>query len=86
MRTLMDLALLQVMQDGLLRRSGEVTSEAHAHGSGRLHVVRSKTDQAAERLVLYLGSAAVEGPAGHPAVNGGGKVGRAGGGLLSIGD
>ena len=34
--------------------------EVHADGSGRLHVVRSKTDQTAERAVLYLGLAAVE--------------------------
>ena len=51
----MDLALLQVMRDGLLRRS-----EADEDGSGRLHVVRSKTDQASEGSVLYLGPAAVE--------------------------
>ena len=64
-RALMDLALLQVMRDGLLRRSeasalrwGDV--EFHADGSGRLHVARSKTDQTAEGAVLYLGPAAVE--------------------------
>ena len=64
-RALVDLALLQVMRDGLLRRSeaaelrwGDV--EVHEDGSGRLHVVRSKTDQAGEGLVLYLGPAAVE--------------------------
>ncbi len=63
-RTLDDLALLQVMRDGLLRRSeaaalrwGDI--EVHADGSGRLHVVRSKTDQTAEGAVLYLGPAAV---------------------------
>ena len=64
-RALVDLALLQVMRDGLLRRSeasglrwGDI--EVHADGSGRLHVVRSKTDQTAEGAVLYLGPAAVE--------------------------
>ena len=64
-RASVDLALLQVMRDGLLRRSeasslqwGDV--EFHADGSGRLHVVRSKTDQTAEGAVLYLGPAAVE--------------------------
>ena len=64
-RALVDLALLQAMREGLLRRSeasalrwGDV--EFHADGSGRLHVVRSKTDQAAEGAVLYLGPAAVE--------------------------
>ena len=64
-RALVDLALLQVMRDGLLRRSeaaalrwGEL--EFHEDGSGRLHVLRSKTDQAAEGAVLYLGPAAVD--------------------------
>ena len=61
----MDLALLQVMRDVLLRRSeasalrwGDV--ELHEDGSGRLHVTRSKTDQTAEGAVRYLGPAAVE--------------------------
>ena len=65
MRALADLALLQVMRDGLLRRAeaaalrwGDV--EVHAAGSGRLHVVPSKTDQTAEGAVLDLGPAAVE--------------------------
>ena len=64
-RALVDLALLEVMRDGLLR--GSETSalrwgdlEFHADGSGRLHVARSKTDQTAEAAVLYLGPAAVE--------------------------
>ena len=39
-------------------RWGEV--EVHEDGSGRLHVMRSKTDQAAEGSVLYLGPAVVE--------------------------
>ena len=63
-RALVDLALLQVMRDGLLRRSeaaaltwGNV--ELQEDGSGRLHVARSKTDQSAEGVVLYLGPAAV---------------------------
>ena len=61
----MDLALMQVMRDGLLRRSeaaalrwGDV--EFHADGSGRLNIARSKTDQAAGGATLYLGPAAVE--------------------------
>ena len=60
----MDLALLEVMRDGLLRLSeasalrwGDL--EFHADGSGRLNVLRSKTDQTAEGAVLYLGPAAV---------------------------
>ena len=48
----MGLALLQVMRNGLLRRSEAAAApggdvEVHEDGSGRLHVVRSKTDQAA---------------------------------------
>ena len=64
-RAAVDLALLEVMRDGLLRRS-EASAlrwgglEFHADGSGRLHVLRSKTDQAAEGVVPYLGPAAVE--------------------------
>ena len=57
---MVDLALLQVMRDGLLRRSeasalrwGDV--ELLDDGSGRLHVVRSKTDQSGEGAILYLG-------------------------------
>ena len=64
-RALVDLALLQVMRDVLLRRSeasalrwGDV--ELHKDGSGRIHVTRSKTDQTAEGAVRYLGPAAVE--------------------------
>ena len=65
MRAVVDLALLEVMRDGLLRGSeasalrwGEL--EFHADGSGRLHMLRSKTDQTAEGAVLYLGPAAVD--------------------------
>ena len=64
-RAMVDLALLQVMRDGLLRRSeasalrwGEV--ELHEDGSGRLHVARSKTDQSAEGAVLCLGPPATQ--------------------------
>ena len=63
-RARVDLALLQVMRDGLLRRSeaaaltwGKV--ELQGDGSGRLHVANSKTGQSAEDVVLYLGPAAV---------------------------
>ena len=65
MRAAVDLALLEVMRDGLLRGSeasalrwGDL--EFRADGSGRLHVLRSKTDQTAEGTVLYLGPAAVD--------------------------
>ena len=65
MRATVDLALLEVMRDGLLRLSeasalrwGDL--EFHTDGSGRLHVLRSKTDQTAEGTVLYLGPAAVD--------------------------
>ena len=64
-RGLMDLALLQVMRDGLLRRSEAAAlrwgdMEFHADGSGRLTIARSKTDQAAGGTTLYLCPAAVE--------------------------
>ena len=65
MRAAVDLALLEVMRDGLLRGSeasalrwGDL--EFHTDSSGRLHVLRSKTDQTAEGAVLYLGPAAVD--------------------------
>ena len=65
MRATVDLALLEVMRDGLLRGSeasalrwGDL--EFHTDGSGRLHVLRSKTDQTAEGAVLYLGPTAVD--------------------------
>ena len=53
------------MRDGLLRcseasalRWGDV--ELHEDGSGRLHLIRSKTDQSAEGKVLYLGPAGAQ--------------------------
>ena len=65
MRAAVDVALMEVMRDGLLRGSeasalrwGEL--EFHADGSVRLHVARSKTDQMAEGAVLYLGPTAVD--------------------------
>ena len=58
-----DVALVAVMRDALLRRSeaaalrwGDV--EFHGDGSARLHVRRSKTDQEHAGAVLYLGAAA----------------------------
>ena len=64
-RAAVDLALLEAMRDGLLRRSEAAALwwgdlEFHADGSGRLHVLRSKTYQTAEGAALYLGPAAVE--------------------------
>ena len=55
-----DVALLSVLRDGLLRRSeaaelrwGDL--ELQEDGSARLHVRRSKTDPEAEGVVLYIG-------------------------------
>ena len=64
-RALVDLALLQVMRDGLLRRSAAAAltwgnAEIHGDGSGRLHVAGSKTAQTAKGAVLYLGPQAVD--------------------------
>ena len=59
-RAIVDIALVAVMRDGLLRRSeaaallwGDV--EFLPDGSGRLKVQRSKTDQESQGAVLYLG-------------------------------
>ncbi len=57
----MDIALISVMRDALLRRSeaAEVRWERIApqpDGSGRLTIPWSKTDQQGEGVVLYLGS------------------------------
>ena len=79
-RATVDLALLEVMRDGLLRNSeasalrwGDL--EFHTDGSGRLHVLRSKTDQTAEGAVLYLGPRGRGRPAGHTAQRGGDRPG-----------
>ena len=55
-----DVALLSVLRDGLLRRSeasalrwGDV--EIQEDGAARIHVRRSKTDPEAEGAVLYIG-------------------------------
>ena len=60
-----DIALLSVLRDGLLRRSeaaalrwGDV--EIQEGGSALLHVRRSKTDQEAEGAVQYIGLEATE--------------------------
>ena len=61
----MDVALLSVLRDGLLRRSeaaelrwGDL--ELQEDGSARLHVRRSKTDPEAEGVVLYIGQEATQ--------------------------
>jgi integrase len=60
-----DVALLSVLRDGLLRRSeaaelrwGDL--ELQEDGSARLHVRRSKTDPEAEGVVLYIGQEATQ--------------------------
>ena len=66
MRAAVDVALIEVMRDGLLRGSeasalrwGEL--EFHADGSGpAARGLRSKTDQTAQGAVLYLGPTAVD--------------------------
>ena len=64
-RGLVDVALASVMRDGLLRVSEAAALrwggvELPGDGSGRIRIPESKTDQEAEGVVLYLGSAAVE--------------------------
>ena len=67
-----DVALLSVLRDGLLRRSeaaelrwGDV--EFQEDWSALLHVRRSKTDPEGEGVVLYIGHEAGPGSAGDPA-------------------
>ena len=64
-RAAFDVALAEVMRDGLLRVSeaaaltwGDVSSEAD--GSGRLTIRHSKTDIVSEGSVVYLGVSAME--------------------------
>ena len=63
-RGLVDIALVSVMRDALLRRS-EATDlvwsdvERMTDGTGRLTVRRSKTDQVSEGKVLYLSAASM---------------------------
>ena len=65
-RGLVDIALVSVMRDALLRRS-EASDlvwndvERMADGTGRLTVRRSKTDQTSEGKVLYLSAASMAG-------------------------
>ena len=63
-RGLVDVALVSVMRDGLLRRS-EASAlvwddiERIANGTGRLTIRHSKTDQNSEGKVLYLSTSAM---------------------------
>ncbi len=64
-RGAVDIALISVMRDALLRRSEAVALTwaditFKADGSGRLTIRRSKTDQEGEGAVQYLGPDAVE--------------------------
>ena len=59
-RGLVDIALISVMRDALLRRSEAAAIEwthiaTEPDGSGRLTIPSSKTDQEGEGVVLYLG-------------------------------
>ena len=63
-RGLVDIALVSVMRDGLLRRSEASTLvwndiERMPNGTGRLIVRHSKTDQTSEGKVLYLSGTAI---------------------------
>ena len=64
-RALVDIALITVMRDGLLRRSEAAAVswgdlEPATDGSGRLTVRSSKTDQSGEGTVLYLSPASMD--------------------------
>ena len=64
-RALVDIALVAVMRDALLRRSEAAALtwgdlETAADGSGRLMVQNSKTDQSGEGSVLYLSPATMD--------------------------
>ena len=64
-RGLVDIALISLMRDGMLRRSeaasltwGDLIEEGD--GTGRLTVVRSKTDQEGEGVVLFVSAPTME--------------------------
>ena len=64
-RGLMDIALVSLMRDGMLRRSetanltwGDLVDQED--GTGRLTVARSKTDQEGEGVVLLVSAATME--------------------------
>ena len=61
-----DVALLSVLRDGVLRRSGAAAltwgdGELRDNGAGLLQLHRSKTDQEGEGVVLYIGREAAAG-------------------------
>ena len=63
-RALVDLALIQVMRDALLRRSEAAALtwgniEVCSDGTGRLHIARSKTDQEGRGTTRYIGPDAI---------------------------
>ena len=67
-----DVALLSVLRDGLLRRSEAAALtwsdvELRDNGGGLLQLSRSKTDQEGEGVVLYIGKGGGRGPQGHQA-------------------
>ena len=71
----MDVTLLSVLRDGLLRRSEAAALtwddvELRENGSALLQVRRSKTDPEGEGITLYIGKEGWGGPAGHPARRG----------------
>ena len=64
-RGLVDIALISLMRDGMLRRSeaesltwGDLVEESD--GTGRLTVARSKTDPEGEGVVLFVSSSTME--------------------------
>ena len=64
-RGLQDLALINTMRDGMLQRSEAAALtwenlEVQPDGSGRLHIVRSKTDHTGKGACVYLSRRAVQ--------------------------
>ena len=79
-RALVDLALLQVMRDGLLRRSEAAALrwgdlEFHADGSGRLHVLQVQDRPSGRGHGALSGPRGRGDPAGHPSGGGGDRPG-----------
>ena len=81
-RARLDVALLSLLRDGLLRISEAANSrwcdiKVEKNGTGCLHILRSKTDQEGNGVLLFLGTKTHDGSAGAPA-------GRRGSGGLGI--